>query len=219
MGGFSWGFFLLNLFLLDVARPWWVNNWIFPSTFMKILCLVWGWGFFLLGNNLEFPVIIFGAILGFAFSFPRFRFGVGGFISSLGLDNFNCKMLAAQLSVLIYTLLAGLVSGLWLVGRVGCGGWVWLVGRVGDIAVHVLLEARLVWLGGLVPGLVLVGRVGWLGWVGLVRRAGRVAVLNVVVALSVLRGRRVQLSVLVWGEVGGGLGRFGWPTCSWSSWG
>ena len=153
VGEFSWGFFLLNLFLLDVARPWWVNNWIFPSTFMKILCLVWGWGFFLLGNNLEFPVIIFGAILGFAFSFPRFRFGVGGFISSLGLDNLNCK------------LLVGLVSGLWLVGRVGCGGRVRLVGRDGDIAVHLLLKAPLVWLGGLVPGLVLVGRVCLVGWV------------------------------------------------------
>ena len=119
----------------------------------------------MLGNNWEFSGPLFGPILGLVGSFPRFLFGVGGFISSLGLDNFNCKMLAAQLSVLIYTLLAGLVSGLWLVGRVGCGGWVWLVGRVGDIAVHVLLEARLVWLGGLVPGLVLVGRVGWLGWV------------------------------------------------------
>ena len=62
---------------------------------------------------------------------------------------------------------------------------------------HLLPDAWLGRLGGLVPGLVLVGRVGWLGWVGLVRRAGGVAVLNVVVALSVLRGRRVQLSVLV----------------------
>ena len=119
----------------------------------------------MLGNIWDFSGALFGPILGLVCSFPRFLFGVGGFISSLGLDNFNCKMLAAQLSVLIYTLLAGLVSGLWLVGRVGCGGRVWLVGRVGDIAVHVLLEARLVWLGGLVPGLVLVGRVGWLGWV------------------------------------------------------
>ena len=50
---------------------------------------------------------------------------------------------------------------------------------------------------GLVSGLGLVGRVGSVGKVGLVRRVGGVAVLNVVVALSVLRGRRVQLSVLV----------------------
>ena len=37
VGEFSWGFFLLNLFLLDVARPWWVNSWIWPCTFINIL--------------------------------------------------------------------------------------------------------------------------------------------------------------------------------------
>ena len=121
----------------------------------------------MLGNIWDFSGTLFGPILGLVCSFPLFLFGVGGFISNVGCDNFKFKFirLAAQLCVSTYTLLAGLVSGLWLVGRVGCGGWVWLVGRVGDIAVHVLLEARLVWLGGLVPGLVLVGRVGWLGWV------------------------------------------------------
>ena len=39
-GEFSWGFFLVNLFLLDVARPLWVRSWILPSTFMNILCFV-----------------------------------------------------------------------------------------------------------------------------------------------------------------------------------
>ena len=78
-----------------------------------------------------------------------------------------------------------------------------MVRRLGVVAVQMLLVARLGRRGGqlCVPGLVselgLVGRVGSVGKVGLVRRVGGVAVLNVVVALSVLRGRRVQLSVLV----------------------
>ena len=206
----------------------------------------------MLGIILDFSGTLFRPILGLVCSLTRFLFGVGGFISNVGCDNFKFKFirLAAQLCVSTYTLLAGLViclrlvgrvcavgglwlvrrvgfvavllllldglggrggqfclaglvPGLWLVGRVGCVGWVGLVRRVVVVAVQMLLVVGLggrggqLFVSGLVPGLGLVGRVGWLGWVGLVRRAGGVAVLNVVVTLSVLRGRRVQLSVLV----------------------
>ena len=152
---------------------------------------------------MQFFGAIFGPIFGFGCSISLFLFGVGGLISNVGCGIFRLNRRGAQLCASTYTWPAGLVSGLWLAGRVGTVGWLWLVRRVGGEAMQILLVAGLGRRGGqlcvpgLVSGLGLVGRVGSVGKVGLVRRVGGVAVLNVVVALSVLRGRRVQLSVLV----------------------